>query len=326
VDANADGRTDIVAGVLDGIQVWPQLETGEFGYPYLLIDTSYLNFETYQVEDPFRNLGDGGIAGSVRPWLADWNRDGILDVLFGDTVGHVYFYPGEGVRDGQLRFGTPERLTVDGEEICAEHGMSSPCVHDWDGDGRDDLLLGSHVGSVLFFRNTSADGVPVLAEPVVLVPSAGAHRIDPRHFEPGLERGRNIWVSVVDYNGDGLSDLLLGAHHVTEAEERELTLVDQARLDLAWDHYGRIDLEFWERLRQLLHRVLRRLKLPREDWGEDRVMAHHASEELMLAVRGDRKMQAILERLREAALPLREFRSYDTWYGRVWVYLRRPGS
>jgi len=56
---------------------------------------------------------------------------------------------------------------------------SVPYIYDWDGDGRDDLLVGYRMrdhGYVALFRNTGKRGDPVLEGPVLL--KAGRDPID----------------------------------------------------------------------------------------------------------------------------------------------------
>jgi hypothetical protein len=83
-----------------------------------------------------------GATGGV--YLCDFNRDGIMDVLITDTTGY-YLYKGLG--DGKFRDVTSEmgllRLRPD-----RNVGSLIACWVDIDGDGWEDLILGSYI-----FRN-----------------------------------------------------------------------------------------------------------------------------------------------------------------------------
>ena len=47
--------------------------------------------------------------------------------------------------------------------------LSAPCVHDWDGDGKKDLILGQFFdGKVNLYLNTGTNSSPVLAAPTFL--------------------------------------------------------------------------------------------------------------------------------------------------------------
>jgi hypothetical protein len=55
------------------------------------------------------------------------------------------------------------RLEVAGKPIDVSVGHAAPFVVDWDGDGRQDLLVGEFgTGGVTLFRNVGAKGAPRL--------------------------------------------------------------------------------------------------------------------------------------------------------------------
>src|SRR5439155_23585057 len=91
-----------------------------------------------------------GCASSVA--VADWNGDGLLDLIVGDIQGHVSVYLNQGTKQ-QYAFGKPTRLKANGKEIAVPQGDAGPCVADWDGDGLADLIVGCGDGSVIFYRN-----------------------------------------------------------------------------------------------------------------------------------------------------------------------------
>lgn len=58
----------------------------------------------------------------------------------------------------------PFAVEAGGVPIDAPGGNSAPCVADWDGDGRFDLLVGEYEqGYVRFYRNVGAHGAPRFA-------------------------------------------------------------------------------------------------------------------------------------------------------------------
>jgi len=139
---------------------------------------------------------------SVR--AADWNADGKLDLVAGDTDGYVWlfrnigagsqsiFAPGERLQAG----GVP--LKVSGEEPeMRVAGYARPDVADWNADGRKDLLVADGRGWVTLFVNEGTDAAPVLARGQRL--SASGKPID------GTSRGS---IHVTDFNNDGRKDLL----------------------------------------------------------------------------------------------------------------------
>jgi hypothetical protein len=75
-------------------------------------------------------------------------------------------------------------------------GPNKLCVHDWDGDGRLDILANSQ--NAAWYRQVgSADGTWRFAAPV---------NVSDRNIE-----GHDTSPTTVDWNGDGRRDLLIGA-------------------------------------------------------------------------------------------------------------------
>ncbi len=192
-DLDADGHPELLSGCATGeIVVWPGRGLGRFAAPILL-------------SDPADKPLDAGEDSAVAP--ADWDGDGDVDLLVGVTTGEVFVFRNLG--DPQRpRFGKPEPLTEAARPLEVADGYAAPCAADWDGDGLPDLLVGTGGGSVFLYRNSGTREKPTLSAPRVLVPSC----------EEGFERfprgtyhwGTRASVECVDWNGDGLLDLLLG--------------------------------------------------------------------------------------------------------------------
>jgi hypothetical protein len=57
------------------------------------------------------------------------------------------------------------RIEAGGAPIDSAIGHLVPCVADWDGDGKKDLLVGQFEGGkVRFYRNTGTDAAPAFGE------------------------------------------------------------------------------------------------------------------------------------------------------------------
>ena len=193
MDLDNDGRSDVISGS------WP----GELYFFRRQTDGTFAAAE--QLKDKSGkpiNMGSASTAFAI-----DWNGDGALDLLLGNLVGEIYLLPGE--QTGQLAYGEPQRLAAGGEPINIAGGDTAPVAADWDNDGRIDLIVGTDHGSVLWFRNTGTPREPKLESAQTLVGES------PLGWGGDDKRARHDWglrvkPCVVDWNGDGRLDLLLG--------------------------------------------------------------------------------------------------------------------
>lgn len=61
------------------------------------------------------------------------------------------------------------RLQAGGRDIEVDIGHLVPCVADWNGDGRKDLIAGQFLeGRIRLFLNTGTDAAPVVRDSVFL--------------------------------------------------------------------------------------------------------------------------------------------------------------
>jgi hypothetical protein len=231
--------------------------------------------------------------------VADWNGDGLLDLIVGDIRGHVSVYLNEGSRQ-QYAFGKPVRLKANGKEIMVPHGDAGPCVADWDGDGLADLIVGCGDGSVIFYRNIGTAREPKLAEGQVLIPAGTIeYDIDKMSMQP--TRGVRAKVCVVDYNGDGLPDLLVGDLSNQKPNVPEPTVEQKKKQDAAKAELAKLQSDYGSLVQKIFgpQRV------------KDKEQAKKVSDDLT-------KLRTRMTELQKEAGG-----SYEM-HGWVWLFLRQP--
>lgn len=137
------------------------------------------------------------------PIAIDWTQDGLTDLVMLDHEGYPALF--ERVRqDGELKLLPGRRIFCDakGEVLrfnagwAGKSGRRKWCIVDWDGDGKLDLLLNGQ--NAVWYRQTGTQDGKVLFEDRGL--------LDTRKIE-----GHDTSPTTVDWNADGVPDLLVGA-------------------------------------------------------------------------------------------------------------------
>ncbi|MBM4087510.1 MAG: VCBS repeat-containing protein, partial [Planctomycetes bacterium] len=173
----------------------------------------------------------------TRVAVDDWDDDGTLDIVFGESDGCVFWFPNRGTaKQPDYRY---FKMVFDADGLPMDVGTcSAPLIVDWNGDGRKDLLVGTDWNRIVFFENQgdnrqrkltfrgfiqveasrdvdSVDGAPTRRE--------DSHRADGAPLELPVEsvagRPEGIFkqdyypmLEVADWNGDGRPDLLAGGY------------------------------------------------------------------------------------------------------------------
>ena len=159
--------------------------------------------------------------------VADWDDDGKEDLIIGyesvnetvppeipqigsnrmfgfrDTTvyrvnsGKVFFLKNLTTTPEKPTFAAPERLEADGEPI-STYLHPYPTVFDEDGDGKKDLLVGTHRAEIRVFRNTGTPGNPQLTDAGLL----------PNEQGKPLRTFLTVRAYPADLDGDGVPELV----------------------------------------------------------------------------------------------------------------------
>ncbi len=190
--------------------------------------------------DPFVKSG-----ALSRPVAADWDGDGDLDLIAGNSAGYIQRYENTGSRT-RAEFVDRGYLKAGGEVIRhmagpngsvqgpAEEkwGYTNPWVADWDLDGRLDILVNDIKGEIVWYRR-AAHGELESARPVEVEWTGAAPKPDWVWWEPKGKQLLTQWRTtprVVDWDRDGLPDLVMLNHQGYLSFFRRARIAGQLRL------------------------------------------------------------------------------------------------
>ncbi len=222
VDFNGDGHIDIFTATFDG-SPWVSLGSKEgFQKPEHIKDKEgnrvilarYWDYEAKKWTSADHTGGKAPSAHCISAVAFDWDNDGDFDIIMGDRKGGLFLNINEGTAK-EPRFSTTSSPIMIGDKPLDAGGkITAPKLVDWDKDGLTDIVVGTFESRILLFRNVGEKGKPVFEAPKVLLDSS-ARSTD----TPLPDNG--AYVDVVDLNGDGEWDLVVGAYTYWSAPDAE---------------------------------------------------------------------------------------------------------
>ncbi len=189
VDWDSDGDLDLLLGTGAGkVEFWRN-------------NGSTTNFALTKVSEIADQVKVIKLDQLAIPRAVDFNNDGKLDLILGEFdfngSANVLLYENIGSRfNPSLRLVTKRLL----KRLVRTRPFTIPLAHDWDGDGRKDIILGVDGIGLTLFRNIApagafADSLTLIEQPIAL---------------PGSDDGAWSSIRFVDIDSDGDLDVFVG--------------------------------------------------------------------------------------------------------------------
>jgi hypothetical protein len=159
----------------------------------------------------------------------DWDGDGDIDILSGNTAGYIEFFEnlsGPGV--SSPKWAAPVKLKVDGKIFRvmagpngsiqgpaeAKWGYTTLSIADWDGDGLPDIIFNSILGKVEWLKNIGTRKSPRLSppQPIKVLWEGDTPKPAWNWWNPDGKQLVTQWRTtpvVFDLNKDSLPDLCM---------------------------------------------------------------------------------------------------------------------
>ena len=329
MDFDGDGILDLISGSYDPgeIYVFRGLGGGKFKARDTIVDKSGKPI----LRHPNQTVKWESFGSWVT--MVDWNGDGVPDLLIGGFDGTMFVRLNEGTKT-KPAFGTENiPVMLDGKPLKVPEAHATPVVADWDGDGKWDILSGSADGGVYWYRNIGEPGKPKFAAAVTLVPphkGSGYNEFLDIDEEP--VPGIRSQIFVVDYNGDGKLDLLVGDFCTTTSPRKNLTAAQREEMKTLREKMAKTHAELAE-LRKPIEAKLEALikSIPREEMVKDenqekwRKMSkelYGSGEYKKVADIATEQTKAFNQFLEKPAKQMFGADDMSTAHGYVWLYLR----
>lgn len=215
-DLNGDGLVDILTSdplgyvriyFNSGSKEQPKFSNGELTLPFLALPEGDPPWVPPALggnaEIGGWNLGWSKRRQGVRVALADTGKTGKLDLVAGNYFGEIFFIPNRG-SSTVPQFAQPQPflrgiIPTMKDPNRRWGNVFAPLMHDWDGDGRPDLLIGEgsySANNIHLLLNQGSAAAPIFNE----------EKKQPLALGEGREQ---LTPALADFNGDGKIDILV---------------------------------------------------------------------------------------------------------------------
>ncbi len=192
----------------------------------------------FEYDGDLREYGGPLQGGSQeKPEWVDWDGDGDMDLLAGESRGKIHLYENTGTPQHPAfknpvwirSEGKPIRIYRDGvfggKHWHGQMGYPSVACVDWDEDGLFDLIVPNETNRVFWFRNIGKKGRPEFGPRLQILPDGfkdSPERLEqtrklafdktvkdhPYPCEPDIPFYWRTRLAIADYTGDGHKDII----------------------------------------------------------------------------------------------------------------------
>ncbi|HEX2897995.1 MAG TPA: VCBS repeat-containing protein, partial [candidate division Zixibacteria bacterium] len=199
VDWDSDNDLDLLIGNVNGrIEYWRN-----DGDASNFVATLVTNQMAALINDTLKVIKVDQLAV---PCPADLNNDGLIDLVLGEWdfngLANVLLFENTGTIGNPVLNRVTNRfikvLDQNGDTLYRD--FTVPMLHDWDEDGKKDLIIGGRYGGLTLYLNTAATGQ--LPDSSTLIKSAD--------IIPGADAGQYLAIAFADIDNDSDDDVFVG--------------------------------------------------------------------------------------------------------------------